>query len=164
MFSLGGCTKSPSPEAKEAVVALKKLQSRTQVGITYHDYSALLGDTFGSVKLFTESDNANGFPQLKAAMTASMQEYLRAGKAWDAQISKESAACSTSFILLSDARKKDLLIELDEKDISSLTSKYPLYSGNNWVEADCVYLEGLMQIRWSRGGKHLSEATKLLDE
>jgi len=44
MFSLGGCTKSPSPEAKEAVVALKKLQARTQVGISYHDYSALLGE------------------------------------------------------------------------------------------------------------------------
>ncbi|HTF66507.1 MAG TPA: hypothetical protein VK638_27865 [Edaphobacter sp.] len=51
-------------KAKEAVIALKKLEARTDAGVSHRDYLVALGDTNFSVRQFLESERAREVPRV----------------------------------------------------------------------------------------------------
>ncbi len=75
------------PVAIEAVNALKKLQARTQVGITYKDYAPALGEAKFALNLFSESTQAKEFPELAQLLTSAYDTFKMAGAVWDDKFS-----------------------------------------------------------------------------
>jgi hypothetical protein len=69
-------------QAKDAVLALKKLQARTEIGISQEDYSRALGDTYFSVKMFLDSDSAASVPEFSKALNNAIKWYRAAADLW----------------------------------------------------------------------------------
>jgi hypothetical protein len=78
-------------DAKQATLALKKLQAKTEIGISQEDYSRALGDTYFSVKLFLDSDVASSAPEFSQALQGAIGWYKAAGRLWDIKTTVESA-------------------------------------------------------------------------
>ncbi len=86
MAFLGGCSKQPPKAAIAVVKALKKLEARTQVGISYRDYAPALGEAKAEVNLFLESPEATKMPELAASISKAMNHYEIALKVWRRRI------------------------------------------------------------------------------
>jgi len=69
--------------AKEAMKALKKMDVRTEVGVSYQDYSPLVSDCKVEVDSFLESKAAKKSPEFAAHLKKAMDYYLLAKKIWD---------------------------------------------------------------------------------
>lgn len=65
---------------KNAIRALKKLEAKCQVGVSYRDYITALGDTKFEVNMFLESSKAAKNPELAASIKKAMIHYEMAGK------------------------------------------------------------------------------------
>jgi hypothetical protein len=68
--------------AKEALMALKKLQAKVQVGISYKEYGPAVGDTKFPVNLFLESNEAKKDFKFTQAIKAAMKHYEGALEVW----------------------------------------------------------------------------------
>lgn len=79
--------KAVPPVAIEAVNALKKLQARAQVGITYKDYAPALGEAKYALNLFVESTQSKEFPELSQLLTSAFDTFKMAGEVWDDKFS-----------------------------------------------------------------------------
>lgn len=76
--------------AKEAFLALKHIEAKTETGISYHDYSLSVGDTWFKVKLFLESKKTMDNTQIRKSIETAMRYYKNAAKIWGFQFSPES--------------------------------------------------------------------------
>jgi len=85
-------------KAKDAVLALKKLQSRAEIGVDYHDYSSALADTYFTVKMFLESEPAKTVPEFTEALRESIRSYKTAGDVWQAMQSSNPAEKAGAFL------------------------------------------------------------------
>lgn len=86
MAFLGGCSKQPPKAAMSAVKALKRLEARTQVGISYREYGPALGEAKAEVNLFLESPEAAKMPELTTSISKAMNHYKTAMKVWRRRI------------------------------------------------------------------------------
>ena len=68
--------------ANDAVKALQKLQTKIEIGMTYHDYVSALGDTWFEVKSFLDSPEAKIKPELASEINQSMDNYRFAREYW----------------------------------------------------------------------------------
>ena len=98
-----GCKKilNNNPLAGNALTTLKKLQAKTETGITYQDYSTALGDTNFSVKEYLDSDEAKSSSEFASAIHDALKWYSVAGETWNASTQAYDAAnfesCSGSY-------------------------------------------------------------------
>lgn len=69
--------------AIEAINALKKLQARVEVGISYRDYSPALGEVKYAVDMFLTSQSAKDFPALVIEINKAFANFTMAGLIWD---------------------------------------------------------------------------------
>lgn len=80
--------------SKDTYKALKKLQARTETGISFKDYGPALGDAKVEVNMFLESAEAKQKPRLKEIFTKTMKHYEEAGNVWRYQFAGRGApAC-----------------------------------------------------------------------
>lgn len=111
--------KNQVPEsAKIAVKALKKLQARTQTGVSRGDFSSALGEANFEVNTFLESKEADNFPLLKISLQTAMAHYGNASTFWELRstfIDEESyghyylsSQFSTLFLSKYPEAKKDI--------------------------------------------------------
>jgi hypothetical protein len=77
--------------SKDAYKALKKLEARTQAGISYKDYGPALGDAKVEVNMFSESAEAKEKPRLKEIFNKAMGHYEEAGNVWRYQFAGRGA-------------------------------------------------------------------------
>lgn len=77
--------------SKDAYKALKKLEARTQTGISYRDYGPALGDAKVEVNMFSESQEAKEKPRLKEIFNRTMRHYEEAGNVWSYQFAGRGA-------------------------------------------------------------------------
>jgi hypothetical protein len=68
--------------AKDAYKALKKLEVRTQAGVSYRDYPAVLTDAETEVDLFLKSKAAKKNPQFSEHIKKAMTSYVMAMEVW----------------------------------------------------------------------------------
>jgi hypothetical protein len=77
---------SPTPSfaqtAKDALLALKKIQAKIQVGISYNDYGPACGDAKLQVNLFLDSSEAKQNFKLTEAIKNAMKHYEGALEVW----------------------------------------------------------------------------------
>ncbi len=67
---------------KSALAALKKLQAKTEVGITRADYSRECGDMWFTVKSFLESGDAKKCPDFARCVWLAADAFRAASRAW----------------------------------------------------------------------------------
>jgi hypothetical protein len=68
--------------AKEALMALKKLQAKIQIGISYKEYGPACGDAKFPVNLFLEGDEAKKDFKFTQAIKTAMKHYEGAFEVW----------------------------------------------------------------------------------
>lgn len=70
----------------EAVKSLKQLQAKVEIGISYKDYTAALGDVKFAVDNFLANPDAKDKPALSSAISTSLKCYLDAKTLWRLKI------------------------------------------------------------------------------
>lgn len=87
-------------EAKSLLKALKKIQSRTEVGITYPDYLPILSDTKLEFNSFKSSQASKEFPEFLSASTEAIEMYNIASAVWNNQIVRSNSPNPSDRVLL----------------------------------------------------------------
>lgn len=89
LFLTAGCDRTPAipQQAKDAVIALKKLETRVQTGTTYADYVAAVGEATFSVNLLADNPD-NKHRELTELIQTAMTDYKFAGDVWKLKIDK----------------------------------------------------------------------------
>jgi len=133
IFFLISCS-SYGPNAKNAILSLKRLQAKTQAGVSYRDYGPALGDTKYYVNLFIESKEAKKNPELTTAIKATMIFYELANIVWQQKFSNKDSIRSY-FIDTSEPLGKIL-----DKIIPEAKHSYNLFNidetiGKLWAKA-----------------------------
>lgn len=75
--------------ALSAIKALKKLEARTEAGISYKDYPPALGEAKFEVNQYLENDKSDRNPDLKKTIAEAMDLYKFAYEVWEAKFSWE---------------------------------------------------------------------------
>ncbi len=79
-------TAIPSPKqdqkAKEAVLALEKLESTIESGVGLQDYSKALAEANFPVKMYLTGDSAPNFPELSKSIEDAVKWYRAARSVW----------------------------------------------------------------------------------
>ena len=73
---------NPPPSGRSALNVLKKVQARIEVGINYADYSTVVGEGWGEVKVFAESPEGKTVPDFSDMLVSAMAKYKLALDVW----------------------------------------------------------------------------------
>ena len=68
--------------AQEAIRAFSKLEARLEVGITYREYVAALGEVNFEIKSFADSNDAKMLPQIYEALELALSRHRIAQMMW----------------------------------------------------------------------------------
>ena len=143
--------------AKDAVMALRKLQAKVEAGVTYRDYRSSLGDAKFEVDLFLEKHPPSAKEaRIQSSVDKAYMHYSMAAKVWDVKIAKgRYGPCVLGY---EDSDLLKILFELypelkDERVLSGISGNYgPL----------CV--DDFMQAAWREARKELRTAISLLSQ
>lgn len=75
-------TAADGAEARAALMAVKRLQTRVGTGISYRDYPQVLSEAKFAVESFVSSPAAKTNQAVAALLTAAMQDYDTASQVW----------------------------------------------------------------------------------
>jgi hypothetical protein len=70
--------------------ALKKLEARIEVGVNYLEYSRVVGETWGEVKVFIESPDGKSLSEFNELLTRAVNDYKMAMEIWQNKIKYSS--------------------------------------------------------------------------
>ncbi|MGD0481288.1 MAG: hypothetical protein ABSA42_14030 [Terracidiphilus sp.] len=143
-------------QAKDAVLALKKLQARTEIGISQDDYSRALGDAYFSVRLFLDSDSAASVPEFSKALNSAIKWYRAAAELWKIKTDTQEVAESVPG-LKPDGADCDQQLGGDE----NLCVKYPELISDRSGKRGINY-EGAINEAWRLASTEVRIADKLL--
>jgi hypothetical protein len=140
-------TLSHAQSAKDALMGLKKIQARTQAGISYNDYSNAVGEAKIRLNLYLESYEAQKYPELSNSLSKAMTHYEYAGMIWNYKNS------STSGII-----PKDSYIGKELGKNYPNANKDPIKMGafdNGFYSPDLA-----LQVIWREASEEVNIATK----
>lgn len=75
--------KAVDAAARAAVDAVRKLQTRVEVGVSYRDYPALVADAKYEVSKFSDSPASQKIPAVDLALSTSLKHYANALDVWN---------------------------------------------------------------------------------
>lgn len=143
------------PVAIEAVNALKKLQAKTQVGITYKDYSPALAEAKYALNLFIESSQAKDFPELAETLSSAFETFAMAGEVWSAKFSGSSVS---SF-----GRKSDHpAVFAKFPEIDQIVSKGGTGVIIEEKDGGPFLIDGLVSFLFSKGNQEIQKASAMI--
>ena len=142
-------TLTHAQSAKEALMALKKLQARTQAGISYKDYGNALGEAKFPLNQFFESKDAQKYPELSTSLRKAMTHYEYATLPWNHKMSSSSGF----YIWVNSDIGKDI-----EQNYPN--ARKDAYAGGA-VRSNSYLVDLLLPLIWAEASKELDIATKL---
>jgi hypothetical protein len=80
----------PPSAARDALNALKKVEARTEIGVNYRDYSTVVGETWGDVKIFIESPDGRKLSEFSRALAIATDDYKLALEIWGYKLRYDS--------------------------------------------------------------------------
>lgn len=137
--------------AKDAIMALKKLEARVQAGISYREYGPALGEAKFPVNIFSESDDAKKYPELLDSVNKTMKHYEYAGKAWPIKFSKYSRG----------------LVDADSQVGMEIKALYPQAEVPSILKEkgrNQYFVDSLVKMMWQAASDELKNATRLYKE
>lgn len=131
--------------AKDALLALKKLQTRIQAGVSYRDYSNFVADAVFPVKLFIESQDSKEYVELAALMKKITERYAFAGEVWHWKFGRYGSKwIASNYSLFSQIRK-----EYPDVPVKELLGPV-------------IYVDEALPIIWSKASTEVDEAATVL--
>jgi flagellar biosynthesis GTPase FlhF len=82
--------RNPSEPARAALSVLKKLEARMEVGINYSAYGSVVGEAWGEVKIFVESEEGRKLQEFSELLVKAMDDYKLALDIWGKKIQYSS--------------------------------------------------------------------------
>lgn len=112
-----GCNLTPAvpQQAKDAVIALKKIEARIQAGINYPDYVVSVGEAMFSVNMFADSPDSKKHQELNEAIGKAMADYQLAGDIWKLTFEKALQSRDPGVygaLRLTDSKAQDILSKM----------------------------------------------------
>jgi hypothetical protein len=74
--------------ARNALNAVKKLEARTEVGVSYQEYSTVVGEAWGDIKVFAESSEGKKLPEFSFLLVSAMGKYKLALDIWQDKVQR----------------------------------------------------------------------------
>jgi hypothetical protein len=71
--------------ARNALNAVKRLEAKTEIGITYVEYVKAVGEAWGEVKIFIDSADAKRFPEYSLLLRMAIADYKSALNVWQSK-------------------------------------------------------------------------------
>jgi len=144
--------------AKTAIKALKKIENRVEVGVSYRDYPGALSDVTDVVREFQESKFSQTIPATNEAITEALKHYRVALVLWRDKFSSRIVKDHSPVM----GATADLVASLrpDYPDIDSAIFKEKGFFGGgvSWI----VYGKAL-SIIWGEASKSIAKATASLE-
>ena len=72
--------------ARDALNALKRIEAKIEVGLTFRDYTTVIGDGWADVKIFIESDDGGRLVEFSGLLTNAIGHYKLALDIWNNEI------------------------------------------------------------------------------
>lgn len=83
--------KAVEATARSAIDAVRKLQTRVQVGVSYRDYPPLVSDAKYEIARFSDSAASKKIPDVDKALNAALKHYVTALEVWSVKFSRRGA-------------------------------------------------------------------------
>jgi hypothetical protein len=163
--SMGEPSNITSEVSSQAVYALKKLEARTQSGISYRDYGPALGETKFAVNMYLESPDRDKNPQLAAYVDQTMTTYTAAGMIWDLKFHGLIGGGTQDFIPVGGRLGGivgSILQDYPNLDLSQI--KHTIQNPVTGENIEDYYIEGMVTGLFGEASKRLGLATKLFYE
>lgn len=124
--------------ARNALNAVKKVEARTEVSISYKDYPTVVGEAWADVKIFTESPEGKKLPEFSFLLVSAMGKYKFALDVWRVKVE--------------DSQPTGILNDAVRADMELARSKNPVRPGHELEDAYLNKRAGLSHTaaRWER--------------
>jgi FtsZ-binding cell division protein ZapB len=86
LVGLPTLTYAQPQKAKNALMSLKRLEAKTQMGIDYETFMNMLSNVKFPLNLLQESDESKNYPELSKAISSAFQHFSNAGNVWQEKI------------------------------------------------------------------------------
>ncbi len=157
IFFIGLTRVAFAQTAQDAIEALQKLASRCDTGISYKDYSTVVGETNFKVKSYLENPESDKNPKLKESIKKTWGHFLMAKEAWGLRFARVGVAVIPELL----TPGKGFTGESDKATMSQLISTYPELSQKR-LSGGSLALTDVVPVAWSYAAKELSFASRLL--
>jgi hypothetical protein len=141
--------------SKDAIRSLKKLQAKVEVGTSYKDYWAALGDTKFDVEEFLASPEAKDKPELANSIRKTLGHYVYAKAIWDLKISGVSSITTNISFYSGPSIELRKTVEILLKDYPQLKdiARVGKYSGGN----PCITIDEVIRFIWKESKEELNK-------
>lgn len=129
--------------AKEALLALKKMEARCQSGISYQDYGPAVSDARIPINSFAESEDGKKSSELTEFLNKAMSHYEYAGKIWQLRFNPFFQGYG--------------IIEVTSSLGQEIGELYPKADAKN----EKYIVEEILPVVWEAAAKELEHATNL---
>ncbi len=162
---LGVPTLTHAQPAKDVLMALKKLQARTQTGINYQDYGTALGEAKFPYNLFIESKDALNYPEYTASIIKVMGHYDFAYSIWDTKIKMVRLNNSGGLripgygesVSFEIPKGQEILLLYPDANEHLVDSK----ALGEKKEIKKIFVDSFLPIIWKEASRELDNTTKL---
>jgi hypothetical protein len=149
ILSMGIPASTHAQSAKDALMALEKLEARCQGGISYSDYVKALGEAKFRFNLYYKSPDAEKYPDLSDSFEKAILHYEFAGMVWRQKMSK----------------KYGEFIDIDSELGKSITRSYPNaikgMNAGSGMDSGGYAVDVLLPLIWAEASKELEITTNL---
>jgi hypothetical protein len=140
--------------ARDAIETMKKIGARVDIGISYKDYTAVLGEANYKIKPYLNEQDSNKNLKLKESIQKTWVHYVTANQVWEYQFVRGHS--STPSLL-----DRNSYIKTDAQFIDLLIKSYPEVSQKIQDGRFLAFSDALVVI-WKAAATELNFAVKLL--
>lgn len=137
--------------AKESIMALKRLGSRVETGISYGDYAPALGEANFQVKLFLESQDAKSNPDLALRLLKAIKHYENALTVWNYKFSQRGNSVA-------------LYENSDKEMFRQVLDIYPDAPYEKGWRTNIMPYAVLLSFIWNKASEEIGKASDLLSK
>lgn len=155
--------------AKNTFKALKRIEAKCQIGISYRDYGSALGDAKYEVNMFLESEEGKAKPALTQAFGKVMNHYQLAGEFWRLKASEGRDFAIVFMNSPTDTFRSPRNQEL----LMRILNLYPDAKKNikigGALEEDAfgtglIFIDKLIEFIWKEASKELKQISGMLQK
>lgn len=149
LLFMGMPASTHAQSAKDALMALRKLEARCQGGMSYNDYANALGEAKIHLNLYYKSPDAEKYPDLSDSFEKAILHYEFAGMVWRQKMS----------------HKYGEFIDMDSELGKSITRSYPnarkgMNAGSGTYSGEYA-VDSLLPLIWAEASNELETTTDL---
>ena len=146
-----------SQSGKEAFRGFKKLEAKIQIGISYPDYNAGLGDAKFELNMFLDSPEAKSRPEIAESLQKVMDHYINAGLLFKELVKPIKCLPTTNYSSnASDSWKAD--VERAKSVLRIYPEASAFVDGRGYLDIDKA-----MKIIWQKASDELKKTANLFN-